>query len=75
MFAENSEFQEELCAVGSAGKIETEVPSNQSGIANSDLRIGLRKNNSATKETIAVDAKILEAGHHHGSTYYEHQSL
>ena len=75
MFAENSEFQEELCAVGSAGKIETEVPSNQSGIANSDLRIGLRKNNSATKETIAVDAKILEAGHHHGSTYYEHQSF
>ena len=75
MFAENSEFQEELCAVGSAGKIETEVPSNQSGIANSDLRIGLRKNNSTTKETIAVDAKILEAGHHHGSTYYEHQSF
>jgi len=75
MFAENSEYQEELCAVGSIGKIETEVPSNESGIANSDLRIGLRENNSTTKETIAVDAKILEAGHHHGSTYYEHQSF
>ena len=75
MFAENSEYQEELCAVGTIGKIETEVPSNQSGISNSDLRIGLRENNSAIKETIAVDAKILEVGHHHGSTYYEHQSF
>ncbi len=75
MFAENSEYQEELCAVGQLGKIETEVPSNKSGIANSDIRIGLRENNSALKETIAVDPKILEAGHHHGSTYYEHQSF
>ena len=75
MFAENSEYQEELCAVGSIGKIETEVPSNQSGIANSDLRIGLRENNSVINETIAVDPKILEAGHHHGSTYYEHKSF
>ena len=75
MFAENSEYQEEICAVGSAGKIETEVPSNASGIASSDLRIGLRENASATKETVDVDAKILEAGHHHGSTYYEHQSF
>ncbi len=23
-------------------------------------------------ETIEVDNKILQAGHHHGSTYYEH---
>ena len=75
MFAENSEYQEELCAVGTIGKIETEVPSNQSGISNSDLRIGLRENNSVINETIAVDAKILEVGHHHGSTYYEHKSF
>ena len=53
MFAENSEYQEELCAVGTIGKIETEVPSNQSGISNSDLRIGLRESDSSTKETIA----------------------
>ena len=24
------------------------------------------------QESISVDPKILEAGHHHGSTYYEH---
>ena len=75
MFAENSEFQEELCAVGTLGKVETEVPSNKSGIASSDIRIGLREITPALKETIAVDPKILEAGNHHGSTYYEHQSF
>ena len=75
MFAENSEFQEELCAVGSKGKVETEVPSNQSGISNSDIRIGLREHSTVIKETITVDQKVLEAGHHHGSTYYEHQSF
>ena len=75
MFAENSDYQEELCAVGSVGKVETEVPSNSSGITNSDIRIGLRENQTALKENITVDAKIHQAGHHHGSTYYEHTSF
>ena len=75
MFAENSDYQEELCAVGSIGKIETAVPSNYSGILISDVRIGLRKRENAKKETIAVDEKIHAAGHHHGSTFYEHQSF
>jgi len=73
MFAENSVYQEELCAVGKLGKIETAVPSNRSGIASSELRIGFRKNNQTKKEIVEVDRKILEAGHHHGSTYYEHK--
>ena len=75
MFAENSEYQEELCAVGSIGKIETEVPSNRSGITNSDIRIGMREDQTALRENITVDPKILEVGHHHGSTYYEHKSF
>ena len=75
MFAENSEYQEELCAVGSIGKIETEVPSNASGITNSDIRIGMRKDQIASRENISVDPKIHDAGHHHGSTYYEHTSF
>ena len=75
MFAENSEYQEELCAVGKIGKIETGVPSHQSGISSSDLRIGLRENNEVKIEKIEVDKKILEVGHHHGSTYYEHKAF
>ena len=71
MFAENSEMQEELIATGNKGKIETSVPSNESGKISSNLRIGMRDGETRLK-TIEVDKKILEAGHHHGSTYYEH---
>ena len=71
MFAENSDMQEELVATGNKGKIETSVPSNESGKMSSNLRIGMRDGKTRL-ETIEVDKKILEAGHHHGSTYYEH---
>jgi len=71
MFAENSNMQEELVATGNKGKIETSVPSNESGKISSNLRIGMRDGETRL-ETIEVDKKILEAGHHHGSTYYEH---
>ena len=71
MFAENSEMQEELVATGNKGKIETSVPSNDSGKTSSNLRIGLREGKTHI-ENIEVDKKIIEAGHHHGSTYYEH---
>ena len=71
MFAENSDMQEELVATGNKGKIETSVPSNDSGKTSSNLRIGMRDGKTHI-ENIEVDKKILEAGHHHGSTYYEH---
>ena len=71
MFAENSDMQEELVATGNKGKIETSVPSNESRKISSNLRIGMRDGETRL-ETIEVDKKILEAGHHHGSTYYEH---
>ena len=71
MFAENSDMQEELVATGNKGKIETSVPSNESGKTSSNLRIGMR-DGKTTNEKINVDKKIIEAGHHHGSTYYEH---
>ena len=75
MFSENSRLQEELCAVGNIGKIETGVPSFLSGKSSSELSIGLRKSNNIQIENIEVDETILKAGHHHGSTYYEHLEL
>ena len=72
MFAENSDMQEELSAVGNKGKIETSVPSSKSGKTSSYIRIGMRKGDKAIRELIKVDKKILKAGHHHGSTYYQH---
>ena len=72
MFAENSEMQEELCVVGDKGKIETGVPADASGKNSSEVRIGLRNSKNAIKELVEVDKKILSAGQHHGSTYYQH---
>ena len=75
MFAENSKVQEEICAVGHKGKIETGVPSDASGQHSSELSIRLREKNETFSETVEVDHKILKAGSHHGSTFYEHQSF
>ena len=72
MFAENSEYQDEIVAVGDIGKIETFVPSHASGRDFSEVRIGLRKDNVVKTNEVKVDKKILAAGHHHGSTYFEH---
>ena len=72
MFAENSEYQEEIVAVGDIGKIETFVPSSASGKDSSEVRISLRKNNITESNEVKVDKEILAAGHHHGSTYFEH---
>ena len=72
MFAENSEYQEEIVAVGDIGKIITFVPSSASGKDSSEVRIGLRKDNVNKSKEVKVDKKILAAGHHHGSTYFEH---
>ena len=35
----------------------------------------MRVEQTALKENITVDPKIHGAGHHHGSTYYEHTSF
>ena len=72
MFAENSEYQEEIVAVGDIGKIETFVPSSASGRNSSEVKIGLRNDDKIISNEVEVDNKILAAGHHHGSTYFEH---
>jgi len=72
MFAENSEHQEEIVVVGDIGKIETFVPSSASGKDSSEVKISLRTDNITTSNKVKVDKNILAAGHHHGSTYFEH---
>ncbi len=75
MFAENSKLQEEICGVGHLGKMETGVPSDSSGKDSSDLSIGLRNSHNRYLEKVLVDKNILNAGSHHGSTYYEHKAF
>jgi len=66
MFAEGSRNQEEITATGALGKVECFVPE-------SSLVIGRRKPRSVESFSVPVDPKLLEAGFHHGSTYYEHE--
>lgn len=65
MFAEGSRNQEEVVATGDTGKLECFIP-------DSNLVIGKRSPRSVQTEHIPVEQRILEAGFHHGSTYYQH---
>jgi len=69
MFAEASRNQEELVAVGDAGKVEAFVP-------DSTVRIGRRGTHwHDVDEFDVVDDSIGHAGFHHGSSYLEHRDL
>jgi len=65
MFAEGSRNQEEMSAVGDAGKIECLIPE-------SNLVFGTRKPKNVEVEHVAVREELLKAGHHHGASYYQH---
>jgi predicted dehydrogenase len=66
MFAEGSRNQEEIAATGELGKVECFVPE-------STVVIGRRRPRSIESFAVPVDPKLLAAGFHHGSTFYEHQ--
>ena len=66
MFAETSRDQEEIVAVGDIGKIECGIPS-------STVTIGWRESGRLDRIPIPVDAELLAAGHHHGSTFFQHK--
>ncbi|MFQ3230138.1 Gfo/Idh/MocA family protein [Reinekea sp.] len=79
MFAEGSEYQEELCAVGEKAKLEAKVPgpgrfwNTNLGPAPLPKLIVSPRNPSGPIETpIPVDPALLAAGDHNGSTYYQH---
>ncbi|QXT38647.1 Gfo/Idh/MocA family protein [Gymnodinialimonas ceratoperidinii] len=80
MFAEGSAYQEEISAVGPAGKIEAKVPG-PTRFWNTDLgpapvpKVVVSPRMPATGQVVhetPVDANLLTAGDHHGSTYYQH---
>jgi myo-inositol 2-dehydrogenase / D-chiro-inositol 1-dehydrogenase len=73
MFAEASVNEQELCAVGNAGKVEAFVPT---GIVRIGRRAPLRKGFPQPGEIVEVDAssdpRVRHGGFHHGSSYLEH---
>jgi len=66
MFAEGSEHQEELSAVGDTGKVEAFLPQ-------STVRLGPRSSGRPGVRTEQVhDDRVRYEGFHHGSSYLEH---
>ena len=80
MFAEGSQFQEEISAVGPTGKIEAFVPGptrfwRHPSQPAPDPKIVLSPRQDGLQEEILlpVDPTLLAAGDHNGSTFYQHQ--
>ncbi|RWB15873.1 MAG: Gfo/Idh/MocA family oxidoreductase [Mesorhizobium sp.] len=79
MFAEGSRYQEELCAVGGNGKIECGVPGpgrfwppHLGAAPVPEVIVSPRNPSGPRLLEISVDPRLLEAGDHNGSTYFEH---
>ena len=82
MFAEGSEFQEHISAVGPNGKIECFIPGptrfwpeHLGAPPEPRLVISPRNPSGPTVIEVSVDAELLAAGDHHGSTFYQHQAF
>ena len=72
MFAEGAENQEEIAAVGDKARLECLIPS---GDLIYSPRTGFMQPKAVERSHIDVDAAALKAGHHHGSTFYQHQKF
>ncbi|KXF75834.1 oxidoreductase [Paramesorhizobium deserti] len=80
MFAEGSRYQEEISAIGPTGKIECHVPGpgrfwpkhlGEPPVA--QVIVSPRDPKGPKMVEIPVDPKLLAAGDHNGSTFYQHQ--
>jgi myo-inositol 2-dehydrogenase / D-chiro-inositol 1-dehydrogenase len=68
MFAEGSQNQEEVAAVGDRAKLEVLIPD---GDIVFSPRIGFAAK-KVERTHVEVDEHVLSAGHHHGATYFQH---
>lgn len=82
MFAEGSKYQEEISAVGPKGKVETFVPGpgrfwpeNLGEAPVPKLVLSPRDPKGPREIDIPVDPRILDAGDHNGSTFFQHEKF
>ena len=80
MFADGSKWNEEIHAIGPKGKISCRLPGPQrfwpSHLGPSphpELSLYPRHPKNPTTQIIALDETLIDAGDHHGSTFYQHQ--
>jgi myo-inositol 2-dehydrogenase/D-chiro-inositol 1-dehydrogenase len=72
MFADGAENQEEITAVGDAARIDVLIPE---GALVFSPRVGFRGEKQVERSIVEVDRAALDAGSHHGSTFYQHQKF
>ena len=68
MFAEGSQNQEEIAAVGDRAKLEVLIPD---GDIVFSPRVGFAAK-QVERNHVEVDEHVLNAGHHYGATYFQH---
>jgi predicted dehydrogenase len=78
MFAEGSYWQETIAATGDLARIEAFIPGPARFSADgreraSEIAIAPRATKLELREEVEVDLEILEAGDHHGSTFFQHR--
>ena len=81
MFADGSWFQESIVVVGSKAKVECQIPGPTRFWPKDSLgeppvpilTLSPRKPKGPQTLEIPVDTKLLEAGDHNGSTFYQHE--
>lgn len=82
MFADGSLWNEEISAVGPIGKIECRLPGPHrfwpddiGPVPHPQLTIAPRSPKRPVTTDIEIDEKLLMAGDHHGSTYFQHEKF
>lgn len=82
MFAEGARYQEEISAVGPTGKIEALVPgpgrfwpAHLGAAPVPQVIVSPREPKGPQAMDIPVDPRLLAAGDHNGSTFYQHQGF
>jgi len=80
MFADGSFYQEQLAAIGDLAKIEARIPVPAdfwpgAEEAHADVTLSPRFQKKPEARPVPVDSALLTAGHHHGSTWYQHQKF
>ena len=78
MFAEGAEWQEQVSVAGDIARLEARVPgparfSPDGQERHSEFVIETRAEKRPFREIVEVDERILRAGDHHGSTFYQHE--
>ena len=82
MFADGSKWNEEIHAIGAKGKIACRMPGPQrfwptdlGPSPQPELSVYPRSPKRPTTEIIELDDALIEAGDHHGSTFFQHQKF